>query len=101
MENLKDLENFGLAFKEDEDSTEEFFNELVSFIERRVFNRISKRVNFLLTRINDSKVETVSPTNKDKDENGNWRTRVNTSGDFVFEKRVSGAWVEANKISGS
>lgn len=101
MENLKDLENFGIDFKEGEDDIEEFINDLVSFIERRVFNRISKRVNFLLTRINDQKVEMVADGNSDKDENGNWRTRVNTNGDFVFEKRVSDVWVEADKIAGS
>ncbi len=101
MEHLKDLENFGIPFKEGEDDVEEFLNELVSFVERRVFNRVSKRVNFLLTRINDQKVEIVADGNSDKDEDNNWRTRVNANGDFVFEKRVSGAWVEANKIAGS
>lgn len=99
MEYLKDLENFGTNFKEGE-NLETFFSKFVSFLERKVFNRISKRVNFLLTRINNSKVEVVADSNNDKNQDGNWRLRE-SSGDLVIEKRVSGSWVEAQKIAGS
>lgn len=98
MEYLKDIENFGMSFKEGE-NLEGFFSKLVSFLERRVFNRISKRVNFLLKRVNDQKMEIVASGNKDKDENDNWRLRE-SSGDLVIEKRVSGAWVEVQKYHG-
>jgi hypothetical protein len=99
MEYLKDIENFGMTFKEGE-NLEGFFAKLVSFLERRVFNRISKRVNFLLTRVNDQKVEIIADGNSDKDQNGNWRISE-SSGDLVIEKRISGSWVEAQKIAGS
>ena len=100
LEYLNDTERFGESYKEGQ-KLERFFSKLLSFIERQIFNRISKRVNFLLTRINDSKMETVAPGNKDKNEDGNWRQRVDNNGDYVFEKRISGTWTEANKIHGS
>lgn len=99
MENLKDLENFGAEFKEGDD-IEEFLGKLIPYIERRVFNRISKRVNFLLTRVNDQKIELVADGNNDKDKNDNWRI-IESSGDLIFQKRISDAWVNADTISGS
>ncbi len=100
MEYLKDTENFGKTFREGE-NLEGFFSKVLSFVERRIFNRISNRVNFLLTRVNDSRTEIVAPGNSDKNQDGNWRTRVNDNGDLVTEKRISGTWTEANKIHGS
>ncbi len=98
MEHLKDTENFGMAFKEGED-LEGFFSKIISFLERRIFNRISKRVNFLLKRVNDEKLEIIASGESDKDQDGNWRIRE-TSGDLVIEKRVSGTWVEVQKYHG-
>ncbi|KKL11191.1 hypothetical protein LCGC14_2548290 [marine sediment metagenome] len=98
MEYLKNLEDFGTAFKEGE-NLEGFFSKLVSFLERKVFNRISKRVNFLLTRINDQKLEIIADGNTDKNENGNWRISE-SSGDLIIEKRVSGTWTEVRKFHG-
>lgn len=51
MENLKDTEKF-VIYKEGEDLPT-YISKLVSWIERFVFNRISKRVNFLLMRLED------------------------------------------------
>ena len=51
MENLKDTEKF-IIYKEGEDLPT-YISKLVSWIERFVFNRISKRVNFLLLRMED------------------------------------------------
>lgn len=51
MENLKDTEKF-VVYKEGEDLPT-YISKLVSWIERFVFNRISKRVNFLLGRLED------------------------------------------------
>lgn len=59
MEHLKDIESFGATFKKGED-LKRFLEKLQSWIERRVFNRISKRVNFLLTRVIEQKIETVT-----------------------------------------
>lgn len=99
MEYLKDTEQFGMAFKEGED-LEGFFSKIISFLERRIFNRISKRVNFLLTRVNDQKIEIVADGNDDKNQNGNWRISE-SSGDLVVEKRVSGSWTKVQKYHGS
>lgn len=98
MEHLKNTENFGMPYKEGED-LEGFFAKLISFIERRIFNRISKRVNFLLTRVNEQRMEIVADGNSDKNEDGNWRIRE-SSGDLVIEKRVSGVWTEVQKYHG-
>ena len=111
MEFLKDTEQFGVGFVgfEDEDpeklredltKLKEDLTKLLSFIERRVFNRISKRVNFLLTSINDQQVAIVADGNDDKDTDDNWRIIV-SSGNFIFQKRVSGTWKKAYTISGS
>lgn len=99
MDYLNNEENFGANYRSRE-NLENFFTKLLIFIERKIFSAISKRVNFLLTRINDSKLEIVADGNNDKDEDGNWRLREN-SGDLVIEKRISGIWTEADKIAGS
>lgn len=92
MEHLKDTENFGESFKEDEDLPR-FIEKLVSWIERRIFNRISKRVNWLLNRINDNHNEIISPDNTGKEQDGNWRFR-NDGTDLKAERRESGSWVD-------
>lgn len=91
LEYLNDTENFGEGYKEGQ-KLERFFSKLLSFIERQIFNRISKRINFLLTRVNDSKVEIVAPGNKDKNEDGNWQLIVDDNGDLLAQKRISGTW---------
>ena len=91
MEHLKDTEKF-IVYKEEEDLPT-YISKLVSWIERTIFNRISKRVNFLLNRINDQKLEIVADSNTDK----NWRIKE-SNGDLVIEKRVSGTWTEVRKF---
>ncbi len=100
MEYLKDTENFGETYKKDDD-LERFFWKLLSWIERRIFGRISKRVNFVLKRVQDSRIELIAPDNNDKNQDGNWAIEVDSNGDLIFEKRVSGTWTEANKFHGS
>ena len=99
MEFAKETEDFGASFKEGND-VEEWLDDLVSFIERRVYNELARKVNFLLTRVNDQKFEFVASGNKDKDEDGNWRI-IESSGDLQFQKRVNGIWANADLISGS
>lgn len=104
MEYLKNMENFGETFKKGEDENlgndlEKFFGKLIPFFERRIFNRTSKRVNFLLTRVNDQKVEIIADGNSDKNENDNWRLRE-SSGDLIIEKRVNSVWTEVQKYHG-
>lgn len=52
MENLKDTESFGSTYNEGEDLVR-FLEKFQAWIERRIFNCISKRVNFLLLRLED------------------------------------------------
>lgn len=99
MEYLKNVENFGVGYKDGE-NLETFFSKLVSFLERRVFNRVSKRVNFLLTRINDQKIEIVADGNNDKEQTGNWREII--SGDDLLKQRYDGTtWITVHKWYGS
>ena len=90
MEFLKDIENFGAKYRKG-DNLAEFLAKLVSFLERKVFNRISKRVNFLLKRVNDNKLEIVADGNSDKNEDDNWRF-IESSGNLLVQKRISGTW---------
>ncbi len=100
MEFLKDKENFGIGYQKDE-NLEGFFEKLITFIERRIFNRISKRVNFTLKRVQDNRIELIAPGNDDKGQDNNWAIEVDSNFDLIFEKRISGTWTEANKIHGS
>lgn len=52
MDNLKDVESFGATYKEGED-LQRFLEKFQTWIERSIFNRISKRVNFLLLRMEE------------------------------------------------
>lgn len=97
MEFAKVTRDFGQTFKEGDD-IEKFLNDLVDFVERETY--LARKVNFLLTRVNDQKFEFVASGNKDKDEDGNWRI-IESSGDLQFQKRVSGTWTNADKIRGS
>ena len=54
MEKLKDTEKF-VVYKKDEDLPK-YVSKFVSWVERFVFNRISKRVNHLLGRLEDGTV---------------------------------------------
>lgn len=100
MEYLKDTEKFIVYEKEKEDLPT-YISKLVSWIERMVFNRISKRVNFVLKRIQDNRIELIAPGNNDKEQDNNWAIEVDSNFDLVFEKRINGVWTEANKIAGS
>lgn len=100
MEFPKETEDFGTAFKEGED-IEKFLDDLVAFVERRVYNKLAKRQKFLLTRVNDQKFEFVADGNDDKDQNGNLRI-INSNGNFLFQKRngdsETGTWDDENEI---
>ncbi len=98
MENLKDIEKFGVGYQKGE-NLERFFEKIISFLERRIFNRISKRVNFLLKRVNDQKVEIIADGNSDKDEDDNWRI-IESNGDLLVQKRISGTWITSKKFRG-
>lgn len=115
MEHLKDTEKFivykGLSDFEDinneavkrflmsrEEGLSSYISKLVSWIERMVFNRMSKRTNFLLTRINDQRLEIVADGNSDKNKDDNWRFFIDSSGDLVIQIRISSTWTSYIKV---
>lgn len=98
MEHLKDTENFGTVYKEGED-LETFFSKFISFVERRIFNRISKRVNWILDRQKDDTFE-ITKSGNAIDSNGNWRFSIDGD-DLKVERKVSGTWTTVEKYHGS
>ena len=101
MEFLKDKENFGTGYQKGE-GLESFFEKLISFIERRVFDKISSKVNYLLKRVNDGKVEIIKDGNEDKNQDGNWRETI--SGDDLLKQRYNGTtdtWITVWTYKGS
>lgn len=95
MEFAKVTRNFGQTFKEGDD-LEKFLGELISFIEREIY--LARKVNFLLVRLNDQKVEFVADGNDDKDQDGNLRI-INSGGNFLFQKMVNNVWSDENEIT--
>lgn len=98
MDNLKETESFGANFKDGED-TERFFARFQLWIERSIFSRISKRINFLLTRVNNQKFEIIADGNTDKDQDDNWR-HIIVDGDLKIQKRINGTWTTSRTYSG-
>ena len=95
MDKLKTTEQFPAA-KEDE-KLPEYSARLLRWIEKELFFRISSRINFLLNIAQDGTFEIIVDGNTDGDD-GNWRIDI-SSGDWIIQKRESGAWVDATKTS--
>jgi len=98
LEHLKDTENFGTNFKEGE-NLEKFFEKLLSWIERRIFNRISKRINWILDRQKDDSLEITKEGNA-IDENGNLKIERNGD-DWEVKIKSSGTWTTVWTFKGS
>lgn len=96
MEHLKDTEKF-IVYKKDENLVE-YIWKLVSWIERFVFNRISKRVNFLLDRSNDSHIELIKPGNTGSNQSGNVRLTFNSNNDIIMQYYSGTSWVDTGFI---
>lgn len=94
MEFLKETEKFGTKFKKGDD-LQGFLGKLLSFIERKFFFRISQRVNYLLKRVNDNKLEIIPDANSDKDTDGNWKFTTDTSGNLIIQENISGTWTDS------
>ncbi len=90
MENLKDTEKF-IVYKKEEDLPN-YISKLVSWIERMVFNRISKRVNFLLGRVGDNHFEMILPTNTGKEQDGNVRLTFDSNNDVKMQYYGNDQW---------
>jgi hypothetical protein len=98
VDNLNEKETFGSSFKEGDDAGK-YSEELLLFIERKVYGRISRRVNFLLKMVNNQKLELIDDGNTDKDQNGNWKIAI-ISGDLKVQKRIDDVWVTSRTYSG-
>lgn len=96
MDNIVENQNFENT---NEEISNKLFDRLVDWIQRQNYYPTAKRLNFLLRRVNDNIVE-ITPEGNEVNEDGNWRFYI-SNGDLMIQKRVSGTWTNANKISGS
>jgi len=55
----------------------------------------SQEKHTLRNVVDNAELELVADGNAGFDEDGNWRLRIDNSGDLVIEVRDSGSWVEA------
>ncbi len=97
MQHLKDKEKF-VIYKEEEDLPL-YVSKFVSWVERFIFNRISKRVNWTLDRLKDDTLE-LTKSNQAIDTAGNWRFNINGD-DLEVQRNVSGTWTTVWKYVGS
>lgn len=97
MEHLKATEKF-IVYKKGE-SLPLYVSKLVSWVERMIFNRISKRVNWILDRQKDDTFE-ITKSTQAIDTDGNWRFNINGD-DFEVQRNVSGTWTTVYIFKGS
>lgn len=97
MQHLKDKEKF-VVYKEEEDLPR-YVSKFVSWVERMIFNRISKRINWILDRQKDDTLE-ITKSDNAIDVNGNWRFSINGD-DLEVERNVSGTWTTVWRFKGS
>lgn len=97
MEHLKDKEKF-IVYKEEEDLPR-YVSKFVSWVERMIFNRVSKRINWILDRQKDDTLE-ITKSDNAIDVNGNWRFSINGD-DLEVERNVSGTWTTVWRFKGS
>ena len=69
MDNIVESQDFENA---NEELSPDLFNRLVEWVERQNYYPTAKRLNYLLLRVNDNKVE-ITPEGNDVNEDGNWR----------------------------
>lgn len=97
MEHLKDKEKF-IIYKKEEDLSL-YVSKLVSWIERKIFNRISKRVNWILDRQKDDTFE-ITKSDNAIDSNGNFK--IERNGDnWEVKIKSSGTWTTVHIFYGS
>lgn len=75
----------------EEEISPDLINRLVEWVEREIYYPKAKRLNFLLRRVNDNIVE-ITPEGNEVNEDGNWRFFIDSNGDLIIQKRVSGVW---------
>lgn len=76
-----------------------YLEKLLFWLEVHIYNRISKRVNWILDRMKDDTLEITkegNPINTD----GNWRFKIDGD-DLILQKRIGGTWTTAERTHGS
>jgi len=88
LDNIPEKQTFETS---DQSLDSDLINRLIDWIERQIYYPKAKRLNYLLLRINDNKVE-ITPEGSDVNIDDNWRFFIDSSGDLIIQKRVSGTW---------
>lgn len=88
MDNIVEKQDFSNI---DEKVSTDLIGRLVDWIQRQNYYPVAKRLNYLLLRVNDDKVE-ITPEGNEVNEDGNWRFFIDSNGDLIIQKRVSGTW---------
>ena len=96
MEHLKDKEKF-TVYKDGEDLPR-YIRKIIFWLEVHVFNRISKRVNWILDRQKDDTLE-ITKSSQAIGTDGNWRLNIDGT-DFKIQKKVSGTWTTIHIFHG-
>lgn len=89
MDNI--VENQKFENTEEEEISPDLITRLVEWVEREIYYPKAKRLNFLLRRVNDNFLE-ITPEGNEVNEDGNWRFFIDSNGDLIIQKRVSGVW---------
>lgn len=89
MDNIVESQKFSNPV---EDIDKDLVGRIIDWIERQNYYPIAKRLNYLLLRVNDNKVE-ITPEGNEVNQDGNWRFFIDSSGDLIIQKRVSGTWI--------
>ena len=79
-----------------EETLQEYLPRYTRWITKELYSRSVYAINFLLSNTNDGFHEIIFSGNVAGD-NGNWRIDIST-GNFVIQKRISGAWVDGIKV---
>lgn len=88
MDNIVENQSFSNL---GEDVNQDLISRIVEWVERNNYYPTAKRLNYLLLRVNDNKVE-ITPAGNAVNEDDNWRFFIDSSGDLIIQKRVSGTW---------
>lgn len=63
------------------------------FILEIIWKKLAFRMNHLLERVLENRIELVKPGNA-AGQDGNWSLTVNSDGDLITEVRENGEWVK-------
>ena len=88
MDNIVESQKFANV---DEEVSQDLIGRIVDWVERQNYYPTAKRLNYLLLRVNDNKVE-ITPEGNEVNEDGNWRFFIDSNGDLIIQKQVDGVW---------